>query len=128
MTALAVALDSIAAYRLTKLATDDVVTQPAREALLMGAYARAGRYVSACQLQEALSIGVDDPDRWQSTVQADPDPPKLATLLTCRWCAGIWVAGAVTVARLAAPRVWDPIARGLTAAAAAALLAGLEDR
>ena len=127
MTALALVVDAVAAYRLTKLATDDVITQPAREAAIHHAYARAGRYVTACQLQEALSIGVDDPDRWQATALYDPDPPKLATPLTCRWCAGVWVAAGVTVARLAAPRVWDPIARGLTAAAAAALIANLED-
>ena len=127
MTALALDVDAVAAYRLTKLATDDVITQPAREAAIHHIYARAGRYVTACQLQEALSIGVDDPDRWQATALSDPDPPKLATLLTCRWCAGVWVAAGVTVARLAAPRVWDPIARGLTAAAAAALIANLED-
>jgi hypothetical protein len=55
------------------------------------------------------------------------DPPRLATLITCRWCAGMWIAAGVTAARLARPGAWDPVARGLALSASAVLLARLED-
>jgi hypothetical protein len=108
-------IDVLAAYRLTRLATIDVVGEPIRQAVVRAA-------------------GVRDHDgsteggaSAEAMVAADPTPPKLATLVTCRWCAGMWVAGGVGAARLWAPRAWSPVAWGLALSAGAALLARLED-
>lgn len=47
-----------------------------------------------------------------------PDSP-LDVLVNCPWCSGVWVGAAVQVARLAAPRAWPLIARGLALGAIA---------
>jgi len=108
-------VDLLAAYRLTRLATVDVVSEPARQAVVR----RVG-------VAAAGSDGADDLSA-EAMVAADPAPPKLATLVTCRWCAGMWVAGGVGAARRWAPRAWSPVAWGLALSAGAALLARLED-
>jgi hypothetical protein len=107
------ALDVLATYRLTRLATADVISEPARQAVL--------RRVGA-----EPPPGEDDPTA-QEVVEGMKDPPRLATLVTCRWCAGIWIAAGVTAARLVAPRAWDVAARGLALSSAAVLLARFED-
>ena len=106
-------VDGLATYRLTRLATADVISEPARQAVLrrVGAEPPPGR---------------DDPTA-QEVVESLDHPPRLATLVTCRWCAGIWIAAGVASARRFAPEVWDPVGRGLALAAAAVLLARIED-
>jgi len=52
---------------------------------------------------------------------------SLATLVTCRWCAGVWIAAGVMVARTAMPRAWQPVSQALALSAAAVLLSRLED-
>jgi hypothetical protein len=106
-------VDALATYRLTRLATADVISEPVRMAVL--------RRVGAEPPDEQ-----DDPTA-QEVVEAMKDPPRLATLVTCRWCAGVWIAAAVTAARLVAPRAWQPVARGLALSASAVLLARFED-
>jgi hypothetical protein len=106
-------IDILATYRLTRLATADVISEPARMALVRMAGAEPPPDHDAATAQEV--------------VEALPDPPKLATLVTCRWCAGIWIAAGVAVARRVAPALWDPAARGLALAAGSVLLARLED-
>ena len=106
-------VDGLATYRLTRLATTDVISEPVRMALL--------RRVGA-----EPSPGRDDPTA-QEVVESLEDPPRLATLVTCRWCAGIWIAAGVAGARRFAPEAWEPVARGLALAATAVLLARLED-
>lgn len=106
-------VDVLATYRLTRLATADVISEPARAAVLR-------------------RVGVEPPSGEEDLtavemVEALKDPPRLATLVTCRWCAGVWIAAGVTVARLLAPRAWAPISRGLALSASAVLLARLED-
>lgn len=44
-------------------------------------------------------------------------------LVQCPHCVGVWAAGGVLVARLVAPRLWGPVARGLACAAVASVLA-----
>jgi hypothetical protein len=105
-------LDVLATYRLTRLATADVISEPVRMAVLR----RTGAEPPP---------GSDDPTA-QEIVEGMADPPRAATLVTCRWCAGIWIAAAVTAARMFAPRAWDPMARGLALSAGAVLLSGLE--
>lgn len=106
-------VDALATYRLTRLATADVISEPARMAVL--------RKVGA-----EPPPGQEDPTA-QEVVEALEDPPRLATLITCRWCAGVWIAAGVTAARLAAPRLWEPVSRGLALSATAVLLARYED-
>lgn len=44
-------------------------------------------------------------------------------ILRCSWCAGIWVGGAVAVARTVAPRPWGWAARALACADVAGIVA-----
>ena len=105
--------DALATYRLTRLATADVISEPIRMALLRKTGAEP-------------PPGENDPTA-QELVDSIEDPPRLATLITCRWCAGMWIAAGVTAARLVAPRAWEPVSRGLALSASAVLLARLED-
>ena len=107
-------VDALATYRLTRLATADVISEPARMAVLR----RAG--ATPAPGQEDLTA--------QEVVEALADPPKLATLVTCRWCAGMWIAAGVATARRLAPNAWEPVGRALALSAAAVLLARFEDR
>lgn len=115
--ALDLATDALAAYRLTKLATDDAITEDPRRWLVERAYRWSYR---------VLPVNAEGAPTAIDLVELDDDPPKLAILLTCRWCMGVWVAAGVTAARLVAPRPWRIAARGLAVSAAAALIAGLE--
>ena len=105
-------VDVLATYRLTRLATADVISEPARMAVL--------RKVGADP-----PPGDEDPTA-QEVIEAMSEPPRLATLVTCRWCAGMWIAAGVCVARAAAPRAWEPVSRGLALSAGAVLLSRLE--
>jgi hypothetical protein len=106
-------VDALATYRLTRLATADVISEPARMALIR----RAGA---------TPPPGEDDLSA-QEVVEGLSDPPKLATLITCRWCAGMWIAAGVAVARRLAPEAWEPVSRALALSATAVLLARFED-
>jgi hypothetical protein len=106
-------VDGLATYRLVRLATADVISEPVRMALLR-------------KVGVTPANGADDPTA-QEVVDSLKDPPRLATLVTCRWCAGIWIAAGVSAARMVAPRAWRPVARGLALSAGAVLLAGFED-
>jgi hypothetical protein len=107
------AVDVLATYRLTRLATADVISEPVRMAVVR----RTGAIPPPHQEEPTA----------QEVVENMKNPPRLATLLTCRWCAGIWIAAAVTTARTVAPRAWEPLARGLALSASAVLLSRLED-
>lgn len=119
-------LDAAAAYRLTKLATDDALTQPVRDRIIEAAYVLAERAEQARWdfLSRNAQLSMEEGD-WQRIVEEDAHPPKLATLVTCRWCAGYWIALGVVVVRR---RGWWRLVRDASAlSAAAALLARLED-
>lgn len=92
-------LDGVAAYRLTRLVTTDTITQPVRH-----------------RLHAAVE-----------SAEAGPVVEKLATLVTCPWCVGVWAGFGVTLARQTW-RGWPTVARALTVASAAAWLAQLEPR
>lgn len=126
-----VVVDAAAAYRLTRLVTaDDLLNEP-RGAFVRWAYRNVGRRgPEGLAVTEAMDRAGFDPDRladWSDYAQHDRDAPKLATLVTCRWCTGMWVSLGVVVARRVAPRLWDRFARAFAFSAAAALLASLED-
>lgn len=123
MTPLDAVLDGLAVYRLTRLATADVLTQPLREHVIEAAYDRDLHRPHDQGLLEEVPTEV--PDRWQLTAEMDVDPPPLATLVTCRWCASVWIAAAVLPWRRT--RAWKALRWLLAASAAAALLARAED-
>lgn len=116
---IALLLDALAAHRLTRLVTADVITAPVRDRIIEWAYDRDGATEEV--LADADAYG------WTDAAINDDDPPKLATLVTCRWCAGVWIAVGVVLARRVIPRQWAPVSDMLAVAAAAALIAGLED-
>lgn len=109
-------IDVLATYRLTRLATADVISEPAR-------HTAVSRLLRASDHAPEAGAG----QTAQQIVEAQEDPPKLATLITCRWCAGMWIAAGVVGARTLAPDAWNVVARGLAFSAGAALLARFED-
>lgn len=119
-------VDAVAVYRLTKLATDDSITQPIRDWLIEAAYVGAGRAEEAryTHLARRAKLSMEEGD-WQEVAEEDELPPKLAVLVTCRWCASMWVAlGLVYLVRRS--RWWPPMSDALALSAAGALLARLE--
>jgi hypothetical protein len=122
VSALDLLVDVAAVHRLTRLVTEDVITQELRDDVIRSAYARG----DARQRTHASALLLDD-ITWLDIVERDADPPKLAVLVTCRWCASIWIAGGVVAARLVAPRLWGHGARLLALSSAATLLAAVED-
>lgn len=118
-------VDAIAVYRLTKLATDDSITQPIRDRIIEAAYATQGRVEHERRAFEEHEGAMREGD-WQRIVEEDDEPPKLAALVTCRWCASMWVAlGLVAVVRRA--RWWPAMSDALAFSAAGALLARFEE-
>lgn len=110
-------IDALAAHRLTRLVAADTITEPVRARIIEAAYLQAG----TVELHRP-----EPPETWDDVVHADPAPPKLAELITCRWCAGMWVSlGVVFIARRF--RWWPALADALALSSAAALLAAVED-
>lgn len=107
------AVDALATFRLTRLVTEDYLTARPRERFIRHAYLSAGKRL----LPPAL-------DRAAGTLPyTDTDPPKLAVLITCPWCSGVWVAAGVVLARHLAPTWWHPLSLVLAFSAVAGLLA-----
>lgn len=109
------AIDALATYRLTRLATADIISEPWRRSVVE-------RVVDPA----VLSPSGPEREPAQEVVDGLTDPPKLARLVTCRWCAGMWIAGGVVAARHLAPKVWAPAAQGLALSAVAVLVARAE--
>lgn len=125
--------DALSAYRITRLVTRDTLTKPLREAALAWLY----RNDPPPRIEIDVSTLADRGAGRTSTVPGDEiefdsyvdrvewerdDAPKLATLLLCPWCVGVWVGFGVMVLRRAMPRLWSPIADGLALGALAALI------
>lgn len=121
MNPLELALDAVAAYRLTRLATADTITEPLRGSIITASYAWNGD-----EDQLALQREANPFSTWADLVAMDPEPPKMAKLVTCRWCAGWWISVLVVVMRRRHPRLWQPVAEVAACSAAAALIARLE--
>lgn len=119
-------VDVAAAYRLTRLATADTITRPARARVIAFAYG-TDEWKWPNDTVPVGGIGALSEIEWDRRPLDDDTAPKLAEFVKCRWCAGLWISGFVVVARRYAPRVWDPLARVLALSAGAALLARLED-
>ena len=88
-------VDALAAYRITRLVIEDKITEDLRTRVHVAA------------LRE-----IEDPATWS----------KVKTLLSCPWCVGFWISVGVVGARLAAPRVWRPIATAFALSAAVGLI------
>lgn len=93
----------------------DVISEPFRRSIV-------GRALGwdADKLATETTLAVE-------VVETLEEPPKIARLITCRWCAGVWIAGGVVLARAGAPQAWEPVARGLALSASAVLIARLEE-
>jgi hypothetical protein len=115
---LALILDVAACYRLTRLVTKDVLLVNWRDNMIRQAYKATDTPFNTGQ--------VIAPGDWAVLAEGDPDAPKLAKLVTCRWCMSIWVAAGILAGRRVAPRSWDAVARMLTIASAGALIARIE--
>lgn len=124
MVGLVLLVDALAVYRLTRLATTDTLTRPARAWLIERSYRRAGDGQRWAEGHTTAERG--DCNAWDDLATSDPCTPKLAALVTCRWCASVWAAGGVVLARCAVPDWWGPVGVLLALAAVGTLLAGLE--
>lgn len=118
---LALLLDVMATVRLTRLVTADTIANPPREAVIRWAY---GRDPADWRRAREMLATEHLPDRWREVALADTHPPRLAELVTCPWCASMWLAGGVVAARQLAPRAWPLVARALTMSAAAGAATG----
>lgn len=121
---IALLLDGLSAYRLTRLVTHDTLTAEQRDAIIRSAYEAAGRREEQERRFDAEFEDGALPDTWaQIVVPNDPDPPKLATLVTCPHCAGVYVAFGVVILRRLFPKWWAPVAEALALSAVTGLLA-----
>lgn len=117
-------LDALATYRLTKLVVDDQLTAEPRDAVVQAAYAAAGRREHMLAGYEGGGDPNGYPGFWaEEVVPNDMDPPKLAILVTCPWCAGMWISLGVVAARRIAPRLWAPLAKALSFSTVSGFLA-----
>lgn len=93
--------DAGAVYRLTKLVVDDALTQALREKLIEASSRRLDR-------SNVVRIYGSD--------VADAGGP-VAYLVGCPWCASVWIAAGVVIARRVFPLPWGLAARGLSMSA-----------
>lgn len=123
------ALDALAAYRLTKLVTDDTITAGPRAKIIESAY-RSQAIREHTTLSDRIGRPLSSmkrPADWDDLAIGEGEcAPKLATLITCRWCAGFYCSLFVVVARKLEPVRWGVAARVLALSAGSALIAGLE--
>lgn len=84
---------------LTYLITDATITQPARETLLEYLRRPTQNHYKhqLAEYQDRVRTALDNDATIPTDAPAPPPEPPLATLLTCRWCAGMWTSGTVTL-------------------------------
>ncbi len=112
-------LDALSTFRLTRLVTADTLLDGPRDAIVRWSYEAKGRSDDGPPMP-------DVPGEWSGWAMGDDRAPKPAVLVTCRWCASVWIGFGVVAARRFAPRAWEPVARALALSAVASLLSGLE--
>lgn len=118
-------VDVLATHRLVRLLAVDTITKTARDRVIRQAYNQAGKlvliegneYREVVRLTDGSTrvdyeVGPDGHD-WETIIAVDVDPPKLAVLITCRWCLSVWCAAGVAIARRVAPKWWAPVAHVL---------------
>lgn len=104
-----------AVIRLTRLVTEDVLTEPVRRWLVQH---RTKPVVTKVQVNGQT---VDLPDQ-----DEEPDEDWLVYLIHCRWCASIWIAAPVAAVVWLWPSHW--FVQIPLIALTASLLAGLSGR
>jgi len=62
------------------------------------------------------------PAREKIFAKYPPHDRSWSYVLTCPWCASIWIGLGVMTVRSLSPSAWDPIAKGLAASAATGIL------
>lgn len=119
--------DALAAYRITRLVSADDLTAGMRDRWVEAAYARAGKAGKAKVAMRERGLDPSIEGSWADyAADGDPEPPRLATLVVCRYCVGVWIGAGVAVLSARWPRLWRPVARALALSTAAVLVAGLE--
>lgn len=91
---LLLAVDALAAARLTHLVVEDGIADRPRERI----------------------------KSWSFRRPYGSPGSRVGELIECGWCSGVWVAAAVLLARRLAPRWWHPLALGLALAQVAGML------
>ncbi len=122
-------LDALATFRLSRLVTTDAILNGPRDNLVWRSYQASiptskGKIPGV--LAEEQGVDLSTPGGWTELAQVDPHVPKLAKLISCRWCASVWIGFGVVIARRWMPRQWAPVAEALALSAVAGLLVGLE--
>lgn len=107
LTALALLLDALACYRLTRLVVDD--TFPPIQAM-------RDRIVDRHTTELTQPNGI---------VVTRPGP--LAELVQCPWCASVWLGALVVALRWNLPEWWTPVALVLALSAVAGIVSLLVD-
>lgn len=100
--AILLALDALAVYRLTRLVVADTITARAREAI-------AGRRPGHSRDLSGMRIVV-------------VARPRLAALISCPWCVSPYLAAVVVVCQALIPALWIYPAAVLAFSAAAGLI------
>lgn len=81
--------------------------------------------VLACH--RATKLVVEDvitaPLRNKIFAKKPPTEDSWTYLLTCPWCASIWIGAGIVAARTVAPKAWDPVAKALALSSATGLIA-----
>jgi hypothetical protein len=103
-------MEALALYRLTRLVTKDAITQGLRDAV-----ERAERERVSAPDHDKVAAAV----RWGEEV-AEVGPRTY--LVNCPWCASVWLAVGVAIARRVAPLPWRLAARVLAGSAVAGAL------
>jgi len=138
MTPLDAATDALAVHRLTRLVTQDTFPpiKAARDAITE-LFPAEGTMIYDHDEQWDI-IGLDYPDRVpvagdrvavesklglrvEGVAMSTPEglaavitrPHPIGELVTCTWCASVWVGFGAVLARAYVPRVWAPVARAL---------------
>lgn len=114
---------ALAVYRITRLVTDDTILEPIRERVL----ARFPAY----DTEYADDPGVESPTNAYGRALFESAPGRyfpveaswFGTLISCSWCASVWVAALVTAAWYWLPTATWWVALPLAFSAIAALIA-----
>lgn len=107
VTALALVLDALACYRLTRLVVADSFPPVARLRV---------------RIVTKHTKTTPNPDGGHVE-----EPGPLAELVQCSWCASVWLAAGVVTAHWFAPTVWPPVSLVLALSAAAGVVSQLVD-
>jgi hypothetical protein len=121
------ALDALAAYRLTRLVTKDTVTRPLRARLIRHAYENSPGWIGLASDSDGQGVHAltQTESEWDEMPHDDDDTPKLAAFIVCPWCVGLWISLGITAARRYTPRAWAPLAHALALSTMAGLLASV---